>query len=85
MRNIQNKCNTEIAKLRHDHCQVTSIYIALLTIQIVSKHLTVLSWRIECQSCIIIRLNTQFSVKGIPLDSKMLTESEKTGGEEKIR
>ncbi len=29
--------------------QVTFIYIALLTIQIVSKHLTVSSWRIECQ------------------------------------
>ncbi len=29
--------------------QVTVIYIALLTIQIVSKHLTVSSWRIECQ------------------------------------
>ncbi len=44
----------------HSHCwrgrgsivkssQVTFIYIALLTIQIVSKHLTVSSWRIECQ------------------------------------
>ncbi len=29
--------------------QVTFTYIALLTIQIVSKHLTVSSWRIECQ------------------------------------
>ncbi len=29
--------------------QVTFIYIVLLTIQIVSKHLTVSSWRIECQ------------------------------------
>ncbi len=29
--------------------QVTFIYIALLTIQIVSKHLTVSSWRIESQ------------------------------------
>ncbi len=29
--------------------QVTFIYIALLTIQIVSKHLTVSSWRTECQ------------------------------------
>ncbi len=29
--------------------QVTFIYIALLTIQIVSKHLTVSNWRIECQ------------------------------------
>ncbi len=47
--------------------QVTFIYIALLTIQMVSKHLTVSSWRIECQQCIIIRLSTQFSVKGISL------------------
>ncbi len=31
--------------------QVTFIYIALLTIQIVSKHLTVSNWRIECQQC----------------------------------
>ncbi len=29
--------------------EVTFIYIALLTIQIVSKHLTVSNWRIECQ------------------------------------
>ncbi len=29
--------------------QVSFIYTALLTIQIVSKHLTVSSWRIECQ------------------------------------
>ncbi len=29
--------------------QFTFIYIALLTIQIVSKHLTVSNWRIECQ------------------------------------
>ncbi len=29
--------------------QVTFICIALLTIQIVSKHLTVSHWRIECQ------------------------------------
>ncbi len=48
-------------------CQVTFIYIALLTILIVSKHLTVSSWRIECQESKIIRLNTQFSVKGISL------------------
>ncbi len=47
--------------------QVTFIYIALLTIQIVSKHLTVSNWRIEYQQCIMTRLNTQFSVKGISL------------------
>ncbi len=47
--------------------QVTFIYIALLTIQIVSKHLTVSNWRIDCHKCIIIRLNTQFSVKDISL------------------
>ncbi len=47
--------------------QVTFIYIALLTIQIVSKHFTESNWRIECQKCIIIRLNTQFSVKDISL------------------
>ncbi len=29
--------------------QVTFIYIVLLTIQIVSKHLTVSNWRVECQ------------------------------------
>ncbi len=29
--------------------QVSFIYIALLTIQIVSKHLTASSWRTECQ------------------------------------
>ncbi len=53
--------------LRFKSSQVTFIYIALLTIQIVSKHLTVSSWRIECQQCIIIRLDTQFSFKGISL------------------
>ncbi len=31
------------------YSQVTFIYIALLTIQIVSKHLTVSNWRIESQ------------------------------------
>ncbi len=35
--------------VEHQSSQVTFIYIALLTIQIVSKHLTVSSWRIECQ------------------------------------
>ncbi len=39
---------TRIQTLVEDS-QVTFIYIALLTIQIVSKHLTVSSWRIECQ------------------------------------
>ncbi len=36
-------------ELKVKSSQVTFIYIALLTIQIVSKHLTVSSWRIECQ------------------------------------
>ncbi len=38
-----------IHKMAATTSQVTFIYIALLTIQIVSKHLTVSSWRIECQ------------------------------------
>ncbi len=49
--------------------QVTFIYIALLTIQIVSKHLT------ECQESKIIRLNTQFSVKGISLLNSVMASS----------
>ncbi len=40
-------CRFERAPVKSS--QVTFIYIALLTIQIVSKHLTVSSWRIECQ------------------------------------
>ncbi len=41
------------------------------------SHSRALNWRIECQSCIIIiRLNTQFSVKGI---SSLNSENERSG------
>ncbi len=39
----------EVKRSSERSSQVTFIYIALLIIQIVSKHLTVSSWRIECQ------------------------------------
>ncbi len=58
MRTVRNQPRTTREDLVNDlkaagtivkSSQVTFIYIALLTIQIVSKHLTVSSWRIECQ------------------------------------
>ncbi len=56
-------------------CQVTFIYIALLTIQIVTKQLHNIKIGKLCQKCKITRFNTQFIAEGISLLNLVMASS----------